>query len=537
MGINAGLDFGTTTSILSYWDGAVLRAFHYGGYTGTGTPYVPSVVAYLEDDVLIGQDATQPLPPQSSVYRYFKMLLPEKDKDRWLTSYGPYNTEKLVPVQVTNDFIAELLTGDSPARKKRRGLPANEFAFLHMHDESINELVVSVPQVWNHWQARGRQQLQNVVQELGLKLKQLISEPVAAAAYFAYRYKAKQGEPFLDNLLICDMGGGTFDVSLCALSEKKVEVLCSTGNGERGLGIAGAHFDHQLLSKKLGGDRDPAVMAELLTALDRQKKETNPKALFGYLRRPDEVPITPVYRIASALEACAYVFTFAEIVEAFSSVREGIFQVIAQIRNEAASKNYPIDKVVMVGGFSRFPLVQQAVAEAFGEDVFENSRLIDLETLKRDEMAFAVSYGACLVANEVIEISEKYEHTISAMSYNSSGPPEDEEVRLIAAGSSLDLLEATTYCAWPSGEKRRFRFRNPSAELNILIRRDGSMAESQKISRRCRLTELPGTDIAGNHWYLGARVDASKIPYLVVKDAELKSEKFYPLGEFVPQPL
>src|SRR5262249_7165746 len=211
-----------------------------------------------------------------------------------------------------------------------------------------------------------------------------------------------------------------------------------------------------------------------------------------------------------------------------------ISEVLAQIKKEANAKNYPIDKVLLVGGFSRFPLVQQAVAEAFGEDIFENRGLLDLDTLTRDEMAFAVSYGACLVANDLIQVSEKYEHTISALTYNSSGPPEDEELILITAGTPLDSLDATNYSSWSNGERRRFKFRKSSADVNIMIRRDGSVAESHKIRQRCLLDELPGSDIAGNHWYFGARVDGSKIPYLVVKDAKLKIEKDYPLGDLIP---
>jgi len=464
------------------------------------------------------------------------MLLPEVNKDNWLAAYGPYARETLVPVQVTTDFFGELIGGDSPARQRLSPRISNTSAFLKTEMEPIEELVVSVPQVWSHWRARGRQQLQSVVREVGLKLRQLISEPVAAAAYFAYRYRQKQDEFFYGNLLICDMGGGTFDVTLCRLSENRVEVLCNAGNGERGLGIAGAHFDHVLLSRKLGSQRDPKIMAELLTELDRQKKKAaSSKLLMTCLQRPDETPITPIYAIGSALEPRSYTFTFAEVEEAFSSVREGIVQVLEQVKNEAALRNHAIDKVVLVGGFSRFPLVQQTIAEAFDEDVFENRRLLDLDTFTSDEMAFAISYGACLVANEAVQISEKYDHTISAMTYNSSGPPECEELKLITAGRSLDSLEATTFCSWPNGEKRRFKFRSQTAEVNILIRRDGSLAEAQKISRRCSLTQIPGSAIPDNHWYLGVRVDASKIPYLVLQDAKLRTETDYPLGDLIPQ--
>lgn len=533
MSHKVGLDFGTTTSILSYMEGPEPQAFRYGGDSGNGTRYVPSLVAYLQDDLLIGQHATERLPDKSSLYRYFKMLLPELNKERWLESYGPYASETFSPAEVTADFLGELLIGDSPTRKRFPFSTSTDSAFLQVEKKGIDEIVVSVPQVWSHWQAEGRRQLQKVVSSLGLRLKQLISEPVAAAAYFAYRYQEDHHEPFFGNLLICDMGGGTFDVTLCKLSENKVEVLCNAGNGESGLGIAGAHFDHALLSQKLKSPQEAQLVNELLTDLDSEKKSDRTyKPLMRCLQRPEEIPIEPIYKLGSFSQG--YYFSFAEIEEAFSSVRQGIFEVLNTIKREAEVSNYSIEKVVMVGGFSRFPLVQQAIAEAFGENIFENRRLIDLNTFTRDQMAFAISYGACLVANERIQISEKYDHTISALSYNSSGPADEEELKLIIAGTSLDVLEATNYCCWPTGEKRRFKFQRDSARVNILIRRQGSLAEEQKISRQCPLTEIPGSNVANNHWYLGARVDASKIPYLVLQNEESRVEKYYPLGDLIP---
>src|SRR5262249_19743249 len=154
MGINVGLDFGATTSILSYLDGSKLRAFTYGPDSGDGTRYVPSVVAYLDTDILIGQYATPPQPSDASVYRYFKMLLPEADRSKWSSSYGPYASGQLVPAQVTTDFIAELIAGDSPSRRKLPAWRPNREALLQAEDNSIDEIVVSVPQVWSHWQAR-----------------------------------------------------------------------------------------------------------------------------------------------------------------------------------------------------------------------------------------------------------------------------------------------------------------------------------------------------------------------------------------------
>jgi molecular chaperone DnaK len=535
MGVTIGLDFGTTTSIVSYLDGSKPKAFHYGGYAENTTPYVPSLVTYLPNDLLIGKDASGPLPDQASQYRYFKMLLPEQDRANWIDTYGPYDNEGLTPSQVTTDFIGELLHGDSPGRRRLAPIEANGDSFVRIEREKIEGVVVSVPQVWSDWRARGRQQLRGIVHDLGLRLIQLISEPVAAAAYFAYQYLQDHDDPYYGNLLICDMGGGTFDVALCKLSENKVEVLCNAGNGVRGLGIAGAHFDQALLDRKLNPRPASRVMAELLTELDRAKKDKGSyKLLRSCLQRPADATTDPIYTLNPARSAIgmSVPFTFVDIEAAFSTVREGIFQVLTRIKDQAATENHPIDKVLMVGGFSRFPLVQQAIAEAFGEDMFENRRLIDLETFSRDDMAFAISYGACLVANGKVQVAEKYDHAVSALSLNSSGPDAVEEVELIRAGMSLDSLEGTTYCSWPNGDKRLFKLRRDSVEVDIVIRSVSDTNES-KIVGRCSMTDVPGYQVAGNHWYLGARVDASKIPYLVLKDEKLQMEKEYPLGDVI----
>src|SRR5690606_8584876 len=115
---------------------------------------------------------------------------------------------------------------------------------------NIDGIVVSVPQAWmtrqpNH---QGRPKLEKIIKEkLGLPMIQLISEPVAAAAYYSHWYNNEYKTPFQGNILVCDMGGGTFDVTLCKLDENKVEVLGNDGNGIAELGKAGVYFDTKLL--------------------------------------------------------------------------------------------------------------------------------------------------------------------------------------------------------------------------------------------------------------------------------------------------
>lgn len=533
MGFNLGLDFGTTTSILSYLEGSALRHFHYGGYTGSGTPYVPTVVAYKDNDLFIGPRAVELLPDDGRQYRYFKMLLPEEKRENWVANYGPYQSEDITPTEIATDYIGELIMGESPGRRKLSRGRRNRDSFLELEKRKVDGLVVSVPQVWRDWRARGRQQLQSVVNELGLRLIQLISEPVAAAAFFSHRYQEIQGESYEGNLLVCDMGGGTFDVALCKLSEKSVEVLCNYGNGERGLGLAGAHFDHELLRRAGSESWEPALMADMLVNLDKAKKErANTNQLLLDMQRTAQARIDPIYQISSRQSARlkTFNFMFDDIREAFEPIRDGIFQVLGRVKEEADRGGHEIDRVVLVGGFSKFPLVQQAIGEYFDEDL-ESRRLIDLDTLTQDEMAFAISYGACLVANDVVQVSEKYEHAISVALYNSSGPDELEEVELIQAGKGLGALDDAVYCLRPDGRERRIKIGTQPVQARLTIRRSGR--DDQPIYRNAILNDLPGAEVPDNRWYVGARVDSSKIPYLVIKDEKTRSVKDYQIGDLL----
>ncbi len=527
-----GLDFGTTTSILSYLDGTEPKSFHYGGQV-RGTQYIPSVVAYLPKKLLIGQHAVEMRPTEASLYRYFKMLLPEEERGKWDAEFGPYASETKEPAQVAADFIGELICGSSPGRE-RLSLDKNRDAFLQVRGEEIEGLVVSVPQVWSDVRAHGRQQLQTVVHDLlNLPLVQLISEPVAAAAYFAHLYAKKQKKTYLGNLLICDMGGGTFDVTLCKLGKDRVEVLYNAGNGERGLGIAGVHFDHNLLKMKLDPDVKPEVLGELLAELDEKKKrsEKSTNLLESYLQVSPQERVEPIYALASTLGQGISI-RFEEVEEAFQPVREGIFQVLTEIKNETERRSYPIDKVVLVGGFSQFPLVQQAVGQFFGEDVFDNPKLIDLVTLSRDDMAFAISYGACLVANKMVQVTERYDHTIGIVVHPRK-QGDTIELELIKSGTSLDSLERTVFCLRDDGQKRKFEITRDSVDVKIFIRLSGSQSKAHKLVRTLSLTDVPNRRV-DNRWFLGTRVDKSKIPYLVLKDEREGQEKEYPLGDLIP---
>ena len=113
-----------------------------------------------------------------------------------------------------------------------------------------------MPEIWQRdIYNLGRERLQELIKkDLGLEkqLIQLVSEPIAAASYYAWemqrRAQEKNTNPFQGNLLVCDMGGGTFDVSLCRIySNNKIEVLYFDGEGDKGLESAGVAFDKNIV--------------------------------------------------------------------------------------------------------------------------------------------------------------------------------------------------------------------------------------------------------------------------------------------------
>lgn len=519
MGIRAGLDFGTTTSIFSYMNDVEddkPKSFRYGGETGHGEIYVPTTVAYDDERVYIGQYAASGEFDEARLFRYFKMQLPLETAD-----------VKPTPEELTADFIGELIKGHSPARERRAATmeKINEFAFEPLSGLEVESLVVSVPQVWNDPAARGRQKLQQIVRDvLQLPLDQLISEPVAAAAYFSYRYQKKNGEPFTGNLLVCDMGGGSFDVSLCRMREKRVQVLFNDGNGKHGLGIAGTHFDKQLIKNCFGKSLDERTLDKLMFDLYRQKKGIGvPEKLLAQLH--GKKLTSPVYTLFCNGKTVSV--KIDEIRAAFEPVKNEIIAVLERITEAARQKNETIDKIILVGGFSRFALVQQTIGEFFDEDIFSGGKLIDLKFFNSDEIAFAISYGACLIANHVIDVTEKYEYSVGIVVMTAAG--EDIELELIKAGNNLEKLSETKFCLRKNGLKRTFAANRHTIEPDIFIRLD----DKQKFVRRLSLQEIPNFH-EKNNWHIGAKVDFSQIPFLVIRDVEKNEEKEYPLSELIP---
>jgi molecular chaperone DnaK len=515
--VKAGLDFGTTTSTLSFIEEGKLTPFRYGGDTGRGTPYVPTAIAYFEDDLQIGQFALD-YSEDATLHRFFKMALPR----------DPLPTDKHTAQELTADFIGELIKGISPARGSLSQQSPNALSFQEFVRHEIESLVVSVPHIWEREAVRGRQRLETVVREvLSLSSIKLISEPVAAAAYFSYSYKQANEEDYRGNLLVCDMGGGTFDVTLCRLKPNHVEVVQNDGSGVDGQGAAGMFFDRSLITLCFGNDIDERELVELLLELDKQKNTPlREKNLERSLKGKNT--ILPIYSLKHAGTSQNIKLDLIE--QAFAPIREEIFAVLKRLQTAVGESKERIDKIILVGGFSRFPLVQQAICEFFGEDLFGQRQRVDLESFGADNIAYAISFGACLVANSVVTVSEKYQHTIGIMVTDAYG--HDIAVPLVIAGNDRDQLLSPQFGSINERELLTFTLSRPTLDVEVFIRKSGDL-ERESIVQTVKIEVAHFSPT--NAWTLGARVDYSKEPFLTIKDREFNETREISLARLFPE--
>ncbi len=521
-----GLDFGTTNSIISYLSPrGEPEAFQYGG--PDGQKYIPSFIAYEDTFIEIGTAArtTAAHNPAVESYGNFKMQLPIFPEIP-LTS----RSLKRNPPNITADYLRELLiSADNP------------YSFCNQQGE-IAGLVVSVPEIWQRdIYNRGRECLQGVIKELGLPLMQLVSEPVAAAAYYAWemqrRALANQEEPFTGNLLVCDVGGGTFDVSLCRIyGENKVEVLYFDGQGAMGLDSAGVAFDRHCVqlayTQKHGhpiAETDPEF-SRLLREFEAVKIGSHPrvtKKLINCLKAPDIYENQEIYLFAGG-----YTVTFSQVQAAFASIAPGIQQVMQGVKtwlHGTTGAPTKLDRLFLVGGFSQFLLVQRTICDSL--EISRDDPRFD-RSFNLTNSAYAISYGACLIANGLVDPTERSVHTLGILvdTINSSASRAEKFITLVQGNTPLlDLLEPrfaqipplATWVSNTVGEEHC---------LTITIWVDPQSRGIRFQESVPDLVRLPvGSDT--RRWRVGMRVDRSQIAYLVIADTQGEKHFEYELGQ------
>ncbi len=520
MGYKIGMDFGTTNSTVSYLSNSgAPEAFEFPKVDGY--KYIPSCVVYEPDgNVHIGRSALDYAGDPDAVFcSNLKMILPLAEDKRAAFEWAKTRS----PETVITDYFKRILAD-----------PDTSSDSFTAQQGPIDGIVLSVPHVWaKGMDHAGRSRLQAIMEkELNLPLIQLISEPVAAASYYAYRHQRETSETFTGNLLICDMGGGTFDVTLCRVEPGRVEELHNDGNGRKSLGRAGVLFDRRLIVEKLKAKgasipEDGPEFYELYDKLQTFKanqRDTITKKMITAAEDPD-------FAGQPILKAGRYGFNYNDIKQAFADVESGIADVIKRFKSTVNEKGYSIDKIFFVGGFSQFLPVRECIKNALGMEIV-NGRLIEDE--KREISRFAIAYGAALIAGEKITVEERYEHTIGIEGFTLSPGNNDGEfirrpmrIPVIAGGQKLSAYTDVHFADHP------VKVHNENPDIVIYVDPESKNRIVKESLPESLNIQAPNAHLQGNQWRVGMRINKSKVVYLVFEDAKKRDRVEYELGDII----
>jgi len=360
MGKIIGIDLGTTNSCVSVMEGDSARVIE----NAEGDRTTPSIVAYADDnEVLVGQPAkrqavTNPTDTFFAVKRLIGRRFDEEVVQRDI---------KLVPYK-----IVKADNGDAWVEAKGKKMAAPEISarvLMKMKKtaedylgEEVTEAVVTVPAYFNDSQ---RQATKDAGKIAGLEVKRIINEPTAAA--LAYGMDKKTGDK---KIAVYDLGGGTFDVSIIEIvdidGEHQFEVLAT--NGDTFLG--GEDFDTRLIDylsdefKKDNGvdlHNDPLALQRLKEAAEKAKIELSSA-------QQTEVNLPYITADASGPKHLNIKITRAKLESLVADLVEGTIAPCKTALNDAGLSTSEIDDVILVGGQTRMPKVQEAVKDFFGAE-------------------------------------------------------------------------------------------------------------------------------------------------------------------------
>lgn len=345
-----GIDLGTTNSVVAVMEGDQPKVL----INRSGSRITPSVVAFTEKgEILVGQTAKhqQVTNPKNTIFS-IKRFMGRRHSE-------VATEEKMVPYEVIggpDEYVKVRVRG-------KEYTPEQISAFI-LQDlkktaedylgEPVTEAVITVPAYFNDAQ---RQATKNAGEIAGLKVLRVLPEPTAAA--LAYGLDKKKNE----KILVFDLGGGTFDVSVLDVADGVFEVLSIAGDTHLG----GDDFDEELINylaeefrKKEGIDlrKDPMALQRLKEAAEKAKIE-----LSSAMETTVNLPFITADQ--SGPKHLQETITRTKFEQLISHLVEKCRQPVLSALKDAGLEASKIDEVVLVGGSTRVPMVQRLVKELF----------------------------------------------------------------------------------------------------------------------------------------------------------------------------
>ena len=354
MGKIIGIDLGTTNSCVAVMEGGEPQVIQ----NEEGQRTTPSIVAYTEKgERLVGQPAKNQMVtnPDNTIFSIKRFMGRRYDEVTEELGMIPYKVEKGASGDIRVD-----------ARDKQYSPPEISAAVLQKMKktaedylgESVTEAVITVPAYFNDAQ---RQATKDAGRIAGLEVKRIVNEPTAAA--LSYGFGKEQND---HKIAVYDLGGGTFDISILELGDGVFEVKST--NGDTHLG--GDNFDHVIIDWLVSSfksdqgidlSQDRMALQRLKEAAEKAKKELSST-------QASDINLPFITADASGPKHLQYNLTRAKFEQMAGSLVERTRIPCEKALKDAGYSPSDIDEVILVGGSTRIPAVQEVVKEIFKKE-------------------------------------------------------------------------------------------------------------------------------------------------------------------------
>ena len=325
-----GIDLGTTNSCVSVYEGGEAKVIA----NASGGRTTPSVVAFKNGEMLVGEKAKHQSVINPETISSIKRLM------------GTNKKVKANGREYTPEEVSAMILGD---------LKKTAEDYL---GEKVTKAVITVPAYFNDSQ---RQATKNAGKIAGLEVERIINEPTAAALAYGLDKQDKN-----EKILVYDLGGGTFDVSILELGDGVFEVKATSGNNTLG----GDDFDNKLSDyilseikkqEKVDLSDDKMAMQRIKEAAEKAKKDlsgmTTTQISLPFIAQVDGSPISFEMDI-----------TRAKFEDLIRDLVESTTEPVRKALKDAKLKASDINKVILVGGSTRIPMVQELVKKELGKE-------------------------------------------------------------------------------------------------------------------------------------------------------------------------
>ncbi|MBD3362544.1 molecular chaperone DnaK [Candidatus Dojkabacteria bacterium] len=355
-----GIDLGTTNSCMAAVEGGSPNVIS-NKEGGRLTPSVVALTADEKDEVVVGITAKNQMVtnPEQTFYSIKRLIGrrwddPEVKKDKDLL---PFEMRKSDKGGLEIQYGDEWVTPEAVSARVLAKLKADAEAYF---GETINEAVITVPAYFDDSQ---RQATKNAGKIAGFDVKRIINEPTAAA--IAYGLNESEDK----TILVYDLGGGTFDVSILEVGEGVVEVLST--NGDTHLG--GDDFDQEIINMLVKDFKNEQGidLKDDAAALQRLKEAAEAAKITLSSSEKTEINLPYITADAKGPKHLKKTLTRSDLEKLVDDLIQETLEPIKKAMKDAKVENDDLDDIVLVGGMTRMPAIKRLVEDYFGKKPHE----------------------------------------------------------------------------------------------------------------------------------------------------------------------